>query len=256
MIVNYGKSTLTRPRIMDIVKLYGLAFKKIGGSIKACCPYHSDNKPSMAIYPSQDKFYCFVCQKHGDSLDLEAQLTGKTLSEVLRKHTSNEPTKKVTASPKPVLSPTGENLLNGLCRRLVAIHKAEDSLEDSPNYYNVDYRANLFYLKDEVEKYIYRLERYIERVRTANVHARISIFTLILKHRQPFSKKNNDAATLIAWVENYLEGRELPLLVPVKPYYKRDLIQKLELCKQDIAIINAEKEALINKILQGGIIKC
>ena len=36
------------------------------------CPFHEDHTPSMKLY--EDHFYCFGCGKHGDVIDLAAEL--------------------------------------------------------------------------------------------------------------------------------------------------------------------------------------
>ena len=37
-----------------------------------CCPFHDDHTPSMKLY--DDHFYCFGCGRHGDVVDLTAEL--------------------------------------------------------------------------------------------------------------------------------------------------------------------------------------
>lgn len=48
---------------------YGLEMND-GGMV--CCPFHDDHAPSMKLY--EDHFYCFGCGKHGDVIDLAAEL--------------------------------------------------------------------------------------------------------------------------------------------------------------------------------------
>ena len=48
---------------------YGL---KVNSAGMARCPFHDDHAPSMKLY--EDHFYCFGCGKHGDVIDLTAEL--------------------------------------------------------------------------------------------------------------------------------------------------------------------------------------
>ena len=36
------------------------------------CPFHEDHTPSLKLY--EDHFYCFGCGRHGDVVDLTAEL--------------------------------------------------------------------------------------------------------------------------------------------------------------------------------------
>ena len=48
---------------------YGLEVN-FGGMV--CCSFHEDRTPSMKLY--EDHFFCFGCGKHGDVIDLVAEL--------------------------------------------------------------------------------------------------------------------------------------------------------------------------------------
>jgi DNA primase len=55
----------------------------------ACCPIHEDHTPSLSIFRGHDgvdRWRCHGCGAHGDAIDLEAVLSGRSLSEVLRAH--------------------------------------------------------------------------------------------------------------------------------------------------------------------------
>jgi hypothetical protein len=43
------------------------------------CIFHSDPGPSMVLYTGQNKFYCYGCEAHGDSWDLQKRedITGR-----------------------------------------------------------------------------------------------------------------------------------------------------------------------------------
>lgn len=54
----------------------------------AFCPLHEHRHrtPSMSLYErdGRSRFHCHACGAHGDALDLEAELSGTELSEVIR----------------------------------------------------------------------------------------------------------------------------------------------------------------------------
>jgi DNA primase len=43
--------------------------KKRGSIGLALCPFHQDTKPSLTIF-DEVRYHCFVCQSHGDAIDL------------------------------------------------------------------------------------------------------------------------------------------------------------------------------------------
>ena len=56
-------------RVQAAADRYGLEVNSAG---MARCPFHDDHAPSMKLY--EDHFYCFGCGKHGDVIDLAAEL--------------------------------------------------------------------------------------------------------------------------------------------------------------------------------------
>jgi len=52
---------------------YSVVPKKKGNTYWCCCMFHQEKTPSMAIYPDNDRFYCFGCHKAGDQIDLVAE---------------------------------------------------------------------------------------------------------------------------------------------------------------------------------------
>jgi len=51
--------------------------KTSGRALRGCCPFpdHQDDTPSFYIYPDE-RFHCFGCRRHGDSVDLWAGTQG------------------------------------------------------------------------------------------------------------------------------------------------------------------------------------
>ena len=58
-----------------VAEHYGL---KVNRNKMACCPFHSDQTPSMKI---DRRYYCFVCGEKGDAVDYVAKLFGISLKD-------------------------------------------------------------------------------------------------------------------------------------------------------------------------------
>jgi hypothetical protein len=54
--------------ILNIASSF-IQLRKSGANYVALCPFHSEKSPSFYIYPNTNSFYCFGCQKGGDSID-------------------------------------------------------------------------------------------------------------------------------------------------------------------------------------------
>lgn len=50
---------------------------------KICCPFHSETKPSLHVYP--DHYYCFGCQAYGDHIDWLTRVEGLSLTAAAEK---------------------------------------------------------------------------------------------------------------------------------------------------------------------------
>ena len=55
----------------DIVDVVGrrIQLNKKGSNYWGICPFHDDNKPSMAVNQDKQFYYCFVCQASGNSIN-------------------------------------------------------------------------------------------------------------------------------------------------------------------------------------------
>ena len=60
------KSAIT---VRQVGKMYGMEPDRHG---MVCCPFHSDNHPSMML--NESYYYCFACGANGDAIDLTAKL--------------------------------------------------------------------------------------------------------------------------------------------------------------------------------------
>lgn len=80
MSINYNCLRAQHP-LLDVAQRFLKKLKKIGAHHFAECPFHDDNTPSLCLYTNrsleEQKFYCFSCQKGGDSLDLLEYFTGE-----------------------------------------------------------------------------------------------------------------------------------------------------------------------------------
>lgn len=65
------RARLERRPILEVAAAIGLQVKGRGRVWKTNCIYHSDPDPSLALYTDTNTFYCYGCEAHGDSYDLE-----------------------------------------------------------------------------------------------------------------------------------------------------------------------------------------
>lgn len=63
---------------VDMLSVYekhtGLTMKRSGAAWVGKCPFHEDRKPSFAIYPDTDSYYCFACEATGTGSWLKHEL--------------------------------------------------------------------------------------------------------------------------------------------------------------------------------------
>lgn len=59
------------------------ALKKSGNKLAGLCPFHQEKTPSFFVYPDQQRYYCFSCQRHGDIIAFVRELNGLTVKEAL-----------------------------------------------------------------------------------------------------------------------------------------------------------------------------
>lgn len=79
------KSNLTVSEVIELVKMSvsvedvashyaGIKVAKRSGKvIMSCCPFHTENTPSFAIYFRQGKYKCFGCGEYGDVINFVAK---------------------------------------------------------------------------------------------------------------------------------------------------------------------------------------
>jgi len=71
---------------IDLVEIIGehVALKRAGREFKGLCPFHEDHRPSMAVVPHKQIFYCFVCGSGGDVFKFMEMYHKMTKGEALR----------------------------------------------------------------------------------------------------------------------------------------------------------------------------
>ena len=86
-VVFKGKTTFkgdALTSVKDIPCTDIIDFERKDGRIKAKCPWHSDNDPSLVYYPKENNVYCFACGKYGDVIDLYRALKGVDFKTALK----------------------------------------------------------------------------------------------------------------------------------------------------------------------------
>lgn len=68
-----------------IEKIYPGQLKKSGNCLVGRCPLHDDTKPSFAIYPDTNSWYCFTEGIGGDVIDLLMKLYKIDFSEAVER---------------------------------------------------------------------------------------------------------------------------------------------------------------------------
>ena len=75
----------TRTDLSDLIAGYGIQVKRVGGSYKACCPFHHEKTPSFHIQPDKGFYHCFGCGESGDVIKFVMKYEGLTFIEAAQK---------------------------------------------------------------------------------------------------------------------------------------------------------------------------
>lgn len=54
--------------LVDLADRFVSKLKRHGKNYFGCCPFHTDNSPSLVIYTDSNSFHCFGCHEHGDGI--------------------------------------------------------------------------------------------------------------------------------------------------------------------------------------------
>lgn len=84
----YPESTLAAIKsAIDIVGLvadYGLPTHKLGGKLKALCPFHDDHNPSLEVNPERQSYKCWSCGAGGDVFSFVGEFERVDFPEAVR----------------------------------------------------------------------------------------------------------------------------------------------------------------------------
>lgn len=72
---------LTVP-LVDIA-MQRLKLRGSGRTFVGLCPFHNEKSPSFHIYPANNNFYCFGCQKGGNVINFVRELDGLSFREAI-----------------------------------------------------------------------------------------------------------------------------------------------------------------------------
>ncbi|MBE6397426.1 MAG: DNA primase [Lentisphaerae bacterium] len=75
----------TRTDLSDLIAGYGIQVKRVGGSYKACCPFHHEKTPSFHIQPAKGFYHCFGCGESGDVIKFVMKYEGLSFMEAAQK---------------------------------------------------------------------------------------------------------------------------------------------------------------------------
>lgn len=73
---------ISRVDLVEVVQDAGVELRSAGGRYVGLCPFHPEEKPSFFVFPD-NKFHCFSCHAHGDSVDFIQHLTGCDFNQAL-----------------------------------------------------------------------------------------------------------------------------------------------------------------------------
>ena len=69
--------------IVDVLKSYGLTFKRQGSTLFASCPFHRERTPSFSINPARNFWYCHSCHRGGDGIKFYEEREGLDFSQAV-----------------------------------------------------------------------------------------------------------------------------------------------------------------------------
>ena len=62
--------------IEDVLKSWGLEFRRRGSTMFASCPFHSEKTPSFSITPGRNLWFCHSCHRGGDGIKFYMERDG------------------------------------------------------------------------------------------------------------------------------------------------------------------------------------
>src|SRR5208337_451566 len=86
-----------------LVEARGIQLKRVGKNLVGLCPFHKEQKPSLTITPSTNKWRCFGCGKGGTAIDWVMHTEGISVSHALQL-LRRDLVPSASAGPPPKLS--------------------------------------------------------------------------------------------------------------------------------------------------------
>lgn len=74
--------------IIDVIG-YEVALKHCGATWKGLCPFHEEKTPSFTVYTKTNSYYCFGCQKGGNTITFVMLYCGLGFIETVKKLKNN-----------------------------------------------------------------------------------------------------------------------------------------------------------------------
>ncbi|MBP9781082.1 hypothetical protein KBC89_00310 [Candidatus Woesebacteria bacterium] len=69
--------------IVDLFERDGRVLKRSGMNFMTLCPFHDERTPSCHLYTSDNHYYCFGCEAHGNPIDYMMNLHKKSFREAV-----------------------------------------------------------------------------------------------------------------------------------------------------------------------------
>jgi len=81
---HFPTDNLARAKQTKIETLYIGQLNRSGKIFIGICPFHQDTKPSFAIYPDTNSWYCFACGDGGDNIDFYMRLNNSDFKTAIK----------------------------------------------------------------------------------------------------------------------------------------------------------------------------
>lgn len=82
------KERLTEEQIQQVLAvsietLINQPLRKSGKALVGLCPFHNEKHPSFFVYPTTNSFYCYGCQKGGNTINFVEELYNFSFTEAV-----------------------------------------------------------------------------------------------------------------------------------------------------------------------------
>jgi DNA primase len=63
--------------------MQNIKLRRSGRTFSGLCPFHNERHPSLHIYPHNNSFYCYGCNKGGNVINFVRELQGLSFREAV-----------------------------------------------------------------------------------------------------------------------------------------------------------------------------